>query len=335
MAEISTLMTTYGLFKRLLGETPNGPELPAWKLMIASGGSGIGVSCVLTPVELIKCKLQIQNTPSYTGPVYKGPLDAIYKICMQESPLGLTRGLAGTLIREIPGNVAWFGGYETVCSFFRTEKDEKLNPGVYMLAGAFAGVSYWTIPFPADTVKSRIQTAPPGVNLKFWPVMMDIVKKEGVAALYRGWFITVLRAAPANAAVFYSYEMCMQAMGEVSHGHPALDKDSSMDIEHEYYKQIQEIDGMKSKLTRLEAEAVQRTSDIDLLRRHVECLSNQLVLFRERLPHLEVGEVPPPLPDRLHGTAQMVRLGQAGSSEGPMSPPTPTIDYPLLGERTI
>ena len=89
MAEISTLMTSYGFFKRLLGETPGGPELPPWKLMLASGGAGIGVTCVLTPVELIKCKLQVQNTPGYKGVAYKGPLDVIYKICMQESPLGL------------------------------------------------------------------------------------------------------------------------------------------------------------------------------------------------------------------------------------------------------
>ena len=314
MAEISTLMTTYGFFKRLLGETPGGPELPAWKLMIASGGSGIGVTCVLTPVELIKCKLQVQNTPGYTGVAYKGPLDVVYKICTQESPLGLTRGMLGTLIREVPGNVAWFGGYETVCALFRKEKDEKLNPGVYMLAGAFAGVSYWTIPFPADTVKSRIQTAPPGVNLKFWPVLFDIVRKEGVAALYRGWFITVLRAAPANAAVFYSYEMCMQAMGQVSHGHPALDPDSSMNIEHEYYKQIQEIETLKTKLSRLEDEAQRRNSDIALLRSHLHVCNQRLDKFMEMLPHHDdtAGLVsPPPLPERLQGAAVPNVIGES------------------------
>lgn len=309
MAEISTLMTSYGFFKRLLGETPGGPELPPWKLMLASGGAGIGVTCVLTPVELIKCKLQVQNTPGYNGVAYKGPLDVIYKICMQESPLGLTRGLTGTLIREVPGNVAWFGGYEAVCALFRKEKDEKLNPGVYMLAGACAGVSYWTIPFPADTVKSRIQTAPPGVKLNFWPVLFDIVRKEGVAALYRGWFITVLRAAPSNAAVFYSYEMCMQAMGQVSHGHPALDQDSSLNIEHEYYKQIQTIETLKAKLGRMEEEEERRSSDIDLLRSHLHVVNQQLEKFRERLPNYDASaglKVPPPLPQRLQGPGPQV-----------------------------
>ena len=294
MAEISTLMTTYGFFKRLLGEHPDKPELPAWKLALASGGSGIGVSCVLTPVELIKCKLQVQHAVNYSGPLYKGPLDCIYQICLRESPLGLTRGLGSTLVREIPGNVAWFGAYEATCSMFRKSSDKKevLNPGVYMLAGAMAGISYWTIPFPADTVKSKIQTAPPGVKLKFWPTMMDILKKEGVPGLYRGWLVTVLRAAPANAAVFYSYEVCMHAMGESTHGHPALASDSALDIERVYYKQQEEIRTLEQRIARLQKEAQKREEDIAVLRQHLHQVRAHHEELRARHPG-ETTELPP------------------------------------------
>lgn len=294
MAEISTLMTTYGFFKRLLGEHPDKPELPAWKLALASGGSGIGVSCVLTPVELIKCKLQVQHSLNYTGPLYKGPLDCIYQICLNESPLGLTRGLGSTLIREIPGNVAWFGAYEATCSMFRkgSDKKEVLNPGVYMLAGAMAGVGYWTIPFPADTVKTKIQTAPPGVKMKFWPTLMEIVRKEGVPGLYRGWLITVLRAAPANAAVFYSYEMCMHTMGEQdTHGHPALASDSAQDIEHVYHKQQEEMRHLEQQCTGLRADAVQREEDIDMLQQHLAQVRAQYEKLRATQPG-ETKELP-------------------------------------------
>jgi len=302
MAEISTLMTTYGFFKRLLGEGPEKPELPIWKLAIASGGSGIGVSCVLAPVELIKCKLQVQHSTNYKGPIYKGPLDCIYKICMTESPLGLTRGLGSTLIREIPGNVAWFGAYEATCSYFRKDSDKKavLNPGVYMLAGAMAGVSYWTIPFPADTVKSRIQTAPPGVQLKFWPTLLDIVKKEGIKGLYRGWLVTVLRAAPANAAVFYSYEMCMHAMGEITHGHPALASDSALDIEHVHYKQLDEIRSLEATIERLNQDAKERENDIALLQDHLLQVIQQFEQLKTKFPN-ETKELPP-LPDKFRVT---------------------------------
>jgi len=254
MAEISTLMTTYGFFKRMLGERPGGDPLPAWKLAIASGGSGIGVSCVLTPVELIKCKLQVQNG-AVGGTTYRGPIHLITEIVKNEGLLGLTRGLFPTLCREIPGNVAWFGAYETVCSLCRDKEnpEAKLNPGIYMLAGACAGISYWSIPFPADTVKSRIQTAPPGKHLKFWSVFLDILKMEGVRGLYRGWLVTVLRAAPANAAVFYSYEMCMQAMGEGDHsGHPALDSQSKLDL-NILQETLQELQQLKEEVAELKA----------------------------------------------------------------------------------
>ena len=47
----------------------------------------------------------------------------------------------------------------------------------------------------------------------FWTVFRYIYATEGIAGLYRGWGITVLRAAPANAAVFFAYEMCMKFLG--------------------------------------------------------------------------------------------------------------------------
>jgi len=287
MAEISTLMTSYGFFKRLLGETPDGPELAAWKLAIASGGAGVGVSLVLTPVELVKCKLQVQHTPGYEGTKYKGALECIYRICATESPFGLMRGLTGTLVREIPGNVAWFGAYEAVCWSFRqqqVDKDAKLNPGIYMLAGACAGVAYWTLPYPADTVKSRIQTAPTGQRLKFWPTLQEILQKEGMRGLYRGWGVTALRAAPSNAAVFYAYEMCMAAMGQDFKGHPALDKDSSLDLQHTHYELTTEMHHLKIKVQQLEKEAQDRDSDVAALHAHVATLRAQYASLQQQHP---------------------------------------------------
>ena len=62
MAECATLFVAYGYIKTAIGvdeeaATVRNPT-PFWKLLLAGGGSGCFSACVLTPVELVKCRLQ-------------------------------------------------------------------------------------------------------------------------------------------------------------------------------------------------------------------------------------------------------------------------------------
>jgi len=126
-----------------------------------------------------------------------------------------------------------------------------LNPFQMMFAGAMAGMAYWAVPFPADVVKSRIQTMDPTQaalmadskgNTGFGSVFQHILKTEGVKGLYRGLGVTLLRAGmfenareidslflttlptlltlchspiitvPANATIFFVYELVSKSL---------------------------------------------------------------------------------------------------------------------------
>ena len=80
-----------------------------------------------------------------------------------------------------------------------------------LLAGAFAGVSYNFVFYPADTIKSRMQTEEISAELAgrrstFGTVAKALWKQQGVKGLYRGCGITVARAAPSSAFIFAVYE---------------------------------------------------------------------------------------------------------------------------------
>ena len=79
-----------------------------------------------------------------------------------EGVQGLWRGNRSTLAREVPGNMAWFGVYELGMRGVQRARhlERKKDVPLYFsaLSGSFAGVAYWGVPFPADTVKSKIQT---------------------------------------------------------------------------------------------------------------------------------------------------------------------------------
>ena len=214
MAECASLFVSYGYGKKVLGVNEEAATLsnpvPFWKLVLSGAGSGFASTCVLTPVELIKCRLQAQIKSSGSEN-YKGPIDCIARTVQEEGVTGLWRGNLSTLAREVPGNMAWFGVYEAgMRSVQRARGDErKKDVPLYWsaLSGSAAGVAYWAVPFPADTVKSKIQTDSRFQNASFSSVFKTIVKEEGLAGLYRGCAITCIRAIPSHALVFYFYEV--------------------------------------------------------------------------------------------------------------------------------
>lgn len=184
---------------------------PLWSSCLSGAFSGLAASFVLTPVELIKCKLQVSNisnhklTLSYTT--------IIRQVLEHDGIIGLWNGLSSTLVREIFGTAIWFGTYELSNRTFQKMNDsERLTEVNYLISGALAGVVFNFSIFPADTVKSNIQTLDllqhRDKNLRFTRVLGDLISKPGgVRNLYKGLSITLIRAAPANAAIFYVYEV--------------------------------------------------------------------------------------------------------------------------------
>ncbi len=93
--------------------------------VISGGASGLGTATLLTPVELVKCRLQVQERGSQ---VYTGPLDCLKKTLKTEGVRALYTGHSATLVREIPGGMAYFGAYETFCKLFTPVGKKKVTP---------------------------------------------------------------------------------------------------------------------------------------------------------------------------------------------------------------
>ncbi len=205
-------------------------ELPFPALVGCGAVSGAFTSILLTPIELIKCKMQVPIPPSHlasdlgystTRPL--GPVQLIRTIFRTQGILGFWHGQLGTLIRETGGSAAWFGSYEGVKMLFL-----KYDPSLsqisdvkiwqQMAAGAAAGMSYNFVFYPADTIKSRMQTsatttieAAGGTSSvekrpTFLSTGRSLWREQGIKGFYRGCGITVFRAAPSSAIIFSIYE---------------------------------------------------------------------------------------------------------------------------------
>ena len=92
-----------------------------------------------------------------------------------------------------------------------------------IVAGGLGGMAYWSAFYPADTVKTAIQTASSaemkgGKPPSFASMFARIYRTKGIAGLYNGLGPTLLRAMPANAGVFFTYEMCTRLSNKVLFG---------------------------------------------------------------------------------------------------------------------
>jgi mitochondrial ornithine carrier protein len=208
------------------GLYPRDSPLPLSALYLTGSIAGAFTSLVLTPIELIKCKMQVPAMSSSDGIIRtaQSPFSIIRQVFRYHGILGFWNGQLGTLIRETGGCAAWFGSKETVTMLFRRFNDTGVTIRADVddgpirmaplpiwqqaIAGAAAGVSYNFLFFPADTIKSRMQTASVDhtSTRTFWKEGATLWKEHGTKGLYRGCGITLLRSAPSSAFIFMVYD---------------------------------------------------------------------------------------------------------------------------------
>ncbi|XP_006463646.1 hypothetical protein AGABI2DRAFT_194408 [Agaricus bisporus var. bisporus H97] len=237
-------------------------QLPLGELMIAAGAAGLITSFILTPIELVKCKMQVQqlvaqplpvpasvlatsaaataaiggippsvphNTPALKPP---GPIAVLVSVIRTAGIRGLWLGQTGTLIRETGGGAAWFGTKEYVATLLvrKRLREEGLSTDSWSVrshmqnlkmwesaaSGACAGGMFNFVMFPADTVKSAMQTeeelrpgngrANGGAKPTFFGTFREMYSKGGIRGLYAGCGITVARSIPSSAIIFLTFD---------------------------------------------------------------------------------------------------------------------------------
>jgi len=220
IGENSVLFAAYGGCQKLVARA-TGVNKTENLGMFANGLSGFLAafwsSLVLCPTELVKCRLQaMRESEALAGrpPPKIGPGKLTGQILRQDGVPGLFRGLTATFTREMPGYFFFFMAYEATRHVLTPAGKTKDEIGALrtVVAGGVAGVTLWTIIFPADVVKSRLQVS--GASTPMLTVMTDILKKEGLARLYSGLGPTLLRTFPATGALFLAYETSKKWMNE-------------------------------------------------------------------------------------------------------------------------
>lgn len=220
--ETAAVFGVYGSIQAqmLRGREP-GARLNVWQSLFAGGVSGVFTGLLLTPVELLKTRVQLAPSQAQKIPTniqYKGTIGCLAFTLREEGLRGLFRGGATCMIREVTGNALWFTTYELTCRKLvqmtghhhqSNQQQKRGTPMIQCISGAVAGCMYWLIPYPIDTIKTKMQVSSGSVsNIT---VLVNTLRYEGgIRALYQGIGVTMLRAMPSNAAIFLTYEQVLR-----------------------------------------------------------------------------------------------------------------------------
>eukprot|EP01016_Furgasonia_blochmanni_P013168 TRINITY_DN1666_c0_g2_i7.p2 TRINITY_DN1666_c0_g2~~TRINITY_DN1666_c0_g2_i7.p2 ORF type:complete len:190 (-),score=48.09 TRINITY_DN1666_c0_g2_i7:567-1136(-) len=122
---------SYEFYKRILNSqavSNNEDSHEAYMQGLYSGFfAGFVNAWVVSPVELVKCRLQVQldnkeNLSSANR--YTGPMDVVKKIAKKDGFKGFFRGNVATMLRELPCYGAQFAAYEATKDFFKAKYGE-------------------------------------------------------------------------------------------------------------------------------------------------------------------------------------------------------------------
>ncbi|KAG8388334.1 hypothetical protein BUALT_Bualt02G0114900 [Buddleja alternifolia] len=205
---------TYAILSRAVDRSATSDNPPSYT-GVALGGIGTGAiqSLLLSPVELVKIRLQLQTKTNQSNS-HKGPLDVTRSILRTEGWRGIYRGLSITVLRDAPAHGVYFWTYEYI--------REQLHPGcrknghekfrTMLLAGGLAGVASWICCYPLDVIKTRIQGQTDSRYCGIVDCFRRSVREEGYNVLWRGLGTAVARAFIVNGAIFTAYETALRCI---------------------------------------------------------------------------------------------------------------------------
>lgn len=206
------------LLHSFLGENHSGNAGSDLCVHFVGGGlSGITAASATYPLDLVRTRLAAQTNATY----YRGIWQSFHTICRDEGFLGLYKGLGATLLGVGPSIAISFTVYESLRSFWQSQRPNDSTIMVSLACGSLSGIASSTATFPLDLVRRRMQLEGAGgrarvYNTGLFGTFGHIIKSEGLRGLYRGILPEYYKVVPGVGIVFMTYETLKILLSHIS-----------------------------------------------------------------------------------------------------------------------
>ena len=173
--------------------------------------TGLMISFIETPIDLIKTKLQICVFGGNKGkPKYSSVAECVTYLTQKNGVRSLWQGLGATMVRNVPANAVFFPVSEIVKIKIAQHNDipiEQLQVHHKLIAGACAGMCYWIGTYPLDAIKGTSQSYKYAERLGWIGTVNKMWRDGGVGSFTRGFWPCAARSIPACAVMFTTVDL--------------------------------------------------------------------------------------------------------------------------------
>lgn len=167
--------------------------------------SGAIAAGVCNPTDLVKTRMQIKGT------VLRGPIAVAAAVVKEDGIKGLWKGTTPSMARAALLTASQCATYDEVKLLFVRNLGWEDNITTHLAVSGVAGLVTTTVTAPVDMVKTNMfvhnqYTGP-------WHCLIDIMKKQGIRGLFKGWGGNWMRQGPMTTAIFVVYEKLRPLMG--------------------------------------------------------------------------------------------------------------------------
>lgn len=138
------------------------------------------------------------------------------KICREEGPKELYRGLTPSLIGVIPYSAAHYFAYDTLRKMYKKHtKQERVGNLATLLIGSTSAAMSSACTFPLEVARKQMQLGAVSGRVIYRDVfhaLTSILEQQGPAGLYRGLGASCFKLIPAAGISFMCYEGMKQIL---------------------------------------------------------------------------------------------------------------------------
>ena len=202
----------------IINKSNDDKHLKHYNYLLSAFLAGWSTSILTNPIWVIKTRMIAIDRSSPNA--YKSIINGISNIYENEGLKGFYRGLVPALFNVAQGAVQ-LSIYDLLKRQISDNDDNDVNDGnnkslttiQYVYSSSISKMLSTSIFYPLQMIRSRLQiltTNPP--NYSIIPLTVNIIRREGILAIYKGLPANLLRVVPATCITFLVYEKSKQIL---------------------------------------------------------------------------------------------------------------------------
>lgn len=165
--------------------------------------AGAVAKTVIAPLDRTKIFFQVSTVRGYS---FKSALKFVVRTYRENGFFALYRGNSATMIRVMPYAAIQFASFEQYKQWLKVDAHGTRTPGRRCIVGCMAGATATILTYPLDTAKARLSISTKKEYATLLSVFIKTTRENGLLALYRGLWPTLLGVVPYAGASFFTYE---------------------------------------------------------------------------------------------------------------------------------